>query len=182
MRRCAAYPRTGGPFGRQRVTRISLVTHPAFIEVLSPCLDRLVTKRVQYDLVLPGQFFPLPPVVAPPGKLLLNHHFKNRDLVPASLPTQRSRPARVAKPRSVRKTLVTAISCRQGNLAQPVRGPKSPRAVRRERPECALADPESKLDRSLLPSSLRAVRRVVEATRWSPSRLSVFPGGQILGP
>jgi hypothetical protein len=105
MRRCAAYPRTGGPFGRQRVTRISLVTHPAFIEVLSPCLDRLVTKRVQYDLVLPGQFFPLPPVVAPPGKLLLNHHFKNRDLVPASLPTQRFRPTRVAKPRSVRKTL-----------------------------------------------------------------------------
>jgi hypothetical protein len=89
MRRCAAYPRTGGPFGRQRVTRISLVTHPAFIEVLSPCLDRLVTKRVQYDLVLPGQFFPLPPVVAPPGKLLLNHHFKNRDLVPASLPLPR---------------------------------------------------------------------------------------------
>src|SRR4029453_8818246 len=77
---------------------------------------------------------------------------------------------------------VKAISCRQGNLAQPVRGPESPRAVRREQPECALADLESKLDRSLLLSSLRAERRVVVATRWSASRLPVFPGGQISGP
>ena len=49
-----------------------------------------------------------------------------------------------------------------------VRGLKSPRALRREQPGCAGADPESKPDRSLLPSSLRAVRRIVVATRESP--------------
>jgi hypothetical protein len=50
----------------------------------------------------------------------------------------------------------------------PVTGLKSPRALRREQPGCAEVDPESKPDRSLLPSSLRAVRRVVVATRESP--------------
>ena len=63
-----------------------------------------------------------------------------------------------------------------------VRGLKSPRALRREQPGCAGADPESKPDRSLLPSSLRAIRRVVVATRESPFQSPVFQGGHILGP
>ena len=77
----------------------------------------------------------------------------------------------------------------QCNLGHPiaaefalVRGLKSPRALRREQPGCAGADPESKPDRSLLPSSLRAIRRVVVATRESPFQSPVFQGGHILGP